>query len=251
VPWTNSAGLQSTGNKKLTLLVSAHGKCSNHVYSRLLWLIKAELFGVKCSNIVSLEGQHHREYKAFLRSRKPSPKRGERVTIWPGTSQKKETTERFATLPLQGPEAAAQELTRCVKDLGFCGASIRSLYSRICSLSDSSAITMAPVRVAVPDSSFPPSRDSYCERCTRAAVLRNSWPVPVLCSLVPCALAPVPCFHVHKRNLLKARMIVTPYNQHVRLLSSEPFGWFAPPKSTRAWEPTLLWNHYTQSPAGL
>src|SRR5690348_2795605 len=35
-------------------------------------------------------------------------------------------------------------------------------------------------------------------------------------------------------------MIVTAYNQHVRLLSSEPFGWFAPPKSTRAWEPTLF-----------
>src|SRR5579864_2319479 len=44
-------------------------------------------------------------------------------------------------------------------------------------------------------------------------------------------------------------MIVTPYNQHVRLLSSEPFGWFAPPKSTRAWEPTLLWNHYAQNPS--
>ena len=28
----------------------------------------------------------------------------------------------FATLPLQDPEAAAQELTRCVKTLGFCGA---------------------------------------------------------------------------------------------------------------------------------
>jgi hypothetical protein len=42
-------------------------------------------------------------------------------------------------------------------------------------------------------------------------------------------------------------MIVTTYNQHVRLLSSEPFGWFAPPKFTRAWEPTLLWNHYTQN----
>src|SRR5579864_1403176 len=41
-------------------------------------------------------------------------------------------------------------------------------------------------------------------------------------------------------NLLEARMIITPYNQHVRLLSSEPFGWFAPPKSTRAWEPTLF-----------
>lgn len=28
----------------------------------------------------------------------------------------------FAALPLQDPQAAAQELTRCVKDLGFCGA---------------------------------------------------------------------------------------------------------------------------------
>ena len=46
-------------------------------------------------------------------------------------------------------------------------------------------------------------------------------------------------------DLLAARMIVTPYNQHVRLLSSEPFGWFAPPKFTRAGEPTLLWNHFT------
>src|SRR3954449_11607075 len=52
---------------------------------------------------------------------------------------------------------------------------------------------------------------------------------------------------VHQCNLLKARMIVTTYNQHVRLLSSEPFGWSAPPKFTRAWEPTLLWNHYAQN----
>jgi gamma-resorcylate decarboxylase len=28
----------------------------------------------------------------------------------------------FATLPLQDPDAAAQELTRCVRNLGFCGA---------------------------------------------------------------------------------------------------------------------------------
>src|ERR1051326_6930490 len=35
-------------------------------------------------------------------------------------------------------------------------------------------------------------------------------------------------------------MIITAYNQHVRLLSSEPFGWFAPPKFTRVWEPTLF-----------
>jgi hypothetical protein len=36
------------------------------------------------------------------------------------------------------------------------------------------------------------------------------------------------------------------YNQHVRLLSSEPFGWFAPPSFIRGWEPTLSWN-YTPS----
>jgi 2,3-dihydroxybenzoate decarboxylase len=28
----------------------------------------------------------------------------------------------FAALPLQDPEAAAQELNRCVRELGFCGA---------------------------------------------------------------------------------------------------------------------------------
>ena len=33
----------------------------------------------------------------------------------------------FATLPLQDPEAAAQELTRCVKDLGFCGALVNGI----------------------------------------------------------------------------------------------------------------------------
>src|SRR5947208_14518222 len=53
------------------------------------------------------------------------------------------------------------------------------------------------------------------------------------------------CLRIYVCNLLEARMIVTTYNQHVRLLSSEPFGWFAPPKFTRAWEPSLLWNHYT------
>jgi hypothetical protein len=45
-------------------------------------------------------------------------------------------------------------------------------------------------------------------------------------------------------------MIVTTYNQHARLLSSKPFGCFAPPKFTRAWEPTLLWNHFTQNGYG-
>src|ERR1700757_295891 len=54
----------------------------------------------------------------------------------------------------------------------------------------------------------------------------------------PFAQFPRAC--IDESNLLKARMIIAPYNQHVRLLSSEPFGWFAPPKSTRAEEPTLF-----------
>lgn len=36
----------------------------------------------------------------------------------------------FATLPLQDPEAAAKELTRCVRDLGFCGALVNG-FSQI------------------------------------------------------------------------------------------------------------------------
>ncbi len=36
----------------------------------------------------------------------------------------------FAALPLQDPQAAAQELTRCVKELGFCGALV-SGFSQI------------------------------------------------------------------------------------------------------------------------
>jgi hypothetical protein len=31
----------------------------------------------------------------------------------------------------------------------------------------------------------------------------------------------------------------------------EPFGWFAPPKFTRAWEPTLLWNNFTHQPTAI
>src|SRR6266581_7184539 len=53
-----------------------------------------------------------------------------------------------------------------------------------------------------------------------------------------------PRVRIDKRNLLEARVIVTTYNDHVRLLSPS-LGWLAPPKFTRASEPTLLWNHYT------
>src|SRR5579864_1931092 len=56
-------------------------------------------------------------------------------------------------------------------------------------------------------------------------------------------------FAIHVRNLFEARVIVTAYNQHVRLLSPG-LGWFAPSKSTRGREPTLLWNHYAHRSCG-
>jgi hypothetical protein len=43
---------------------------------------------------------------------------------------------------------------------------------------------------------------------------------------------------------LEGRVVIASYNHHVRLLSPEPFGWFAPPKFTRGREPTLLWNQF-------
>src|SRR6266849_28237 len=54
---------------------------------------------------------------------------------------------------------------------------------------------------------------------------------------------------IHKRNLLEARVVVTSYNDHLRLLSPEPVGWFSTTNFTRASEPTLSWNHYTHNPA--
>src|SRR5215469_6068608 len=61
-------------------------------------------------------------------------------------------------------------------------------------------------------------------------------------------LAAVSSDIIYERYLLKARVVITTYNQHVRLLSPEPFGWLPPPEPTRAWEPTLLWNHETTNP---
>jgi gamma-resorcylate decarboxylase len=49
--------------------------------------------------------------------------RGDRTTIWLSTSPKyPKRLKGFAALPLQDPQAAAQELTRCIKELSFCGA---------------------------------------------------------------------------------------------------------------------------------
>ena len=35
---------------------------------------------------------------------------------------------------------------------------------------------------------------------------------------------------------------------YLMLLRHPNLGWFAPPESTQAWEPTLLWNHFTHNP---
>ena len=61
---------------------------------------------------------------------------------------------------------------------------------------------------------------------------------------LPVALAPHK--HVPIRLAKKPpRMVVTPYNNHVGSFLPG-LGWFAPPKSTRAGEPTLLWNQFHQ-----
>jgi hypothetical protein len=40
-------------------------------------------------------------------------------------------------------------------------------------------------------------------------------------------------------------VVICSYNDHLRLLSPEPFGWLAPPKLTRVWEPTLFMESIT------
>jgi hypothetical protein len=47
---------------------------------------------------------------------------------------------------------------------------------------------------------------------------------------------------IHRSYLLKLGVEIYSYNDHVRLLSPEPVGWFWHHQLTRAWEPTLSWN---------
>src|SRR5262245_64901622 len=58
-------------------------------------------------------------------------------------------------------------------------------------------------------------------------------------------------FRVYKSNLLKARMIITAYNDHVRLLSSEPLVGLRHQSLLEAWEPTLLCNHFSHNAQSL
>jgi hypothetical protein len=43
-------------------------------------------------------------------------------------------------------------------------------------------------------------------------------------------------------------VVIASYNDHVRLLSPSLLVGFAPPKFTRAWEPTLSWNQLHSKP---
>src|SRR5437899_12242708 len=56
------------------------------------------------------------------------------------------------------------------------------------------------------------------------------------------------CLSVHKSNLLKARVIITTYNDHVRLVSPSLLVGFSTTNFTRAWEPTLSWNQLHSKP---
>src|SRR5437867_4029166 len=42
-----------------------------------------------------------------------------------------------------------------------------------------------------------------------------------------------PGFGIHKSNLLKGRVVIASYNQHIGSFLPSLFGWFAPPKFTR------------------
>lgn len=54
--------------------------------------------------------------QAIATARRSNDYLAERIAKYP------KRLKGFAALPLQDPQAAAQELTRCVKELGFCGA---------------------------------------------------------------------------------------------------------------------------------
>ena len=62
--------------------------------------------------------------EAVARSRRTNDYLAEQIAKYP------KRLKGFAALPMQDPQAAAQELTRCVKELGFCGALVNG-FSQI------------------------------------------------------------------------------------------------------------------------
>src|SRR5215469_8219122 len=55
-------------------------------------------------------------------------------------------------------------------------------------------------------------------------------------------------FGIHKRNLLKARVIICSYNDHCPAPFYPSLWLVSTTKSTRAWEPALLWNQLRSKP---
>src|SRR5258708_38343695 len=72
----------------------------------------------------------------------------------------------------------------------------------------------------------------------------HSWCCEVTVELFRCLrvlqspLSKFSSVHLHKRNFLQARAVVTSYNDQLRLLSPEPIGWFSTTNFTRASYPT-------------
>src|ERR1700739_3626726 len=62
--------------------------------------------------------------EAVDRSRRSNDYLAEHIAKYP------KRLKGFAVLPMQDPQAAAQELTRCVKELGFCGSLVNG-FSQI------------------------------------------------------------------------------------------------------------------------
>jgi 2,3-dihydroxybenzoate decarboxylase len=62
--------------------------------------------------------------QAIARARRANDYLAEHIAKYP------KRLKGFAALPLQDPQAAAQELTRCIKELGFCGALVNG-FSQI------------------------------------------------------------------------------------------------------------------------
>src|ERR1700674_5621109 len=64
---------------------------------------------------------------------------------------------------------------------------------------------------------FHPHANLHSLRCQLAVELLR------FLAVLQSALPAFPSFAIHKRNLLEARMVVTTYNPHVRLLSPGPW----------------------------
>jgi hypothetical protein len=81
-------------------------------------------------------------------------------------------------------------------------------------------------------SSIPPINCGQGARLAafNARPLRGEIAIELLRSLavLESQLVQLSTFRIHPCNLLEARVVICSYNDHLRLLSPEPFGWCAP-----------------------